>query len=453
MKKLLQRLHLRMGDFWWYSLMIFCACRAADLLNAFVGLWLVPKYVDPSELGAVTPLGNFAGFLAMPIAVFANTFRNEVSQLSIGREFGKLKTLMRSVFIATAIFLFAAIVVARLTLPMFLERIRVVEGSLGIIIITTAFINAVSPIFTNTIQALKKFKANALMNIAGAPARLLTMLVLMPFRALSGYFAGQGASPTFNIVASVVALRKELSVKAEPYWTRDVTKRFSKMFLVFAASGAAGAIASLVESTVLRQRLPDLDSAGYYMATRFSDIAGFLFMTLCFTIFPITAELAANGRDTRPLLLKAAGASLAFSTMVAIPFFFIGKPLLSILPNGEQYSAYWWAIPCQIGISYLMAFVTLYTTTEISANRFGFMKWMIPVDLAYPAILLFVTGFGYFTSHIPPSWVEFLAAHNIRSLDTMLCWMAAINAIKVLGCLAAMCLVSNNHLMTKKLRQ
>ena len=40
---MLNRLHARLGDFWWYSLMLFCACRAADLLNAFVGLWLVPN--------------------------------------------------------------------------------------------------------------------------------------------------------------------------------------------------------------------------------------------------------------------------------------------------------------------------------------------------------------------------------------------------------------------------
>ena len=43
MKDLLQRLHARLGDFWWYSLMLFLAMRAADGLNVFVGLWLVPK--------------------------------------------------------------------------------------------------------------------------------------------------------------------------------------------------------------------------------------------------------------------------------------------------------------------------------------------------------------------------------------------------------------------------
>ena len=425
--------------------MLFCACRAADLLNAFVGLWLVPKYVDPSELGAVTPLGNFASFLALPIVVFANTFRNEVSRLSIGKEFGKLKTLMRSVFIATAIFLFVAIIVARFTLPIFLERIRIVEGSLGMIIIATAFITAVAPIFTNTIQALGKFKANAIMNLAGAPLRLLTMIVAMPFRPLAGYFVGQGASPSFNIVASVVALRKELSVKAEAYWDRATVRKFARLLAIFLASGTAASIATLVESTVLRQRLPDLDSAGYYMATRFSDISSFLYNTLVFTLFPFTAALAAKGRDMRPLILKSAAATIGFSILIALPFFFFGEAILAILPHGEQYSAYWWAIPWMIGNSTLMALTGLYVTAELSANRFGFMKWMIPLDIIYPALLLAVTGYGYFASSLPASWSAFLDTHNIRSLDVMLWWMTGFYLIKTLGCILAMAMAGRKR--------
>ena len=30
MTALLNRLHAKLGDFWWYSLMLFCAARAAD---------------------------------------------------------------------------------------------------------------------------------------------------------------------------------------------------------------------------------------------------------------------------------------------------------------------------------------------------------------------------------------------------------------------------------------
>jgi len=438
MKALLDRLHARMGDFWWYSLMLFCACRAADVLNAVVGLWLVPKYVDPSELGAVTPLGNFAGLLALPAAVFANTFRNEVSRLSIGGEFGKLKTLMRTVFTATAAFLFLAIIIARFTLPMFLNRIRVVEGTLGVIIIATAFITAVAPIFTNTIQALKKFKANAVMNLLGAPLRLLTMLVAMPFRPLAGYFVGQGASPAFNIVASVFSLKKELSVPAEPYWNREVVRKFSRLLVIFLASGVASSLCTVIESTVLRQRLPDLDSAGYYMATRFSDISGFLYNTLAFTLFPFTAALAAKGKDMRPLILKTAAATIGFSVLVALPFFFFGRPILALLPHGEQYMAYGWAIPWQIGISTLGALIGLYVTAEISANRFRFMLWMVPLDIIYPVFLLLVTGHGYLTGIIPASWTAFLTVHNIKSLDSMLWWMTAFCTIKTFGCLLAM---------------
>lgn len=407
-------------------------------MNAFVGLWLVPKYVDPSELGAVAPLTQFAGFLAIPVVAFANTFRNELSRLSIGREFGKLKTLLRGVFIATAIFLFVAIVVARFVLPAFLERIRIVEGSLGIVIIASSFIGAVAPIYTNALQALKKFKTQSVLNLIGAPIRLLVMLVAMPFRALTGYFVGQSSTPVFNIIASAFSLRKELSVQAEPYWTREVIQRFVKLFAIFAVSGGVGSVFLLVESTVIRQRLPDLDSAGYYMATRFSEIAGFLSATLAFTIFPFAAEKAAKGEDMRPILIKSMLANAMFCLTLVMPFIFFGRTILAILPNGNQYSMYWWAIPWLIGITYFTSIIGFYTTTEFSANRFNFLKWYLPFDLAYPALLLLVTGHGYFDDIIPKSFSKFLIEHNIYSLATMLWWMTVINVTRAFACIVAM---------------
>ena len=435
---MLAKLHSRLGDFWWYSLMLFCACRAADLLNAFIGLWLVPKYVDPSELGAVMPLTQFANFLAIPIAAFANTFRNELTRLSINKEFGKLKTLMRGVFAATAVFLFVAIIAARVLLPAFLERIRIVEGSLGLVIIAASFVSAVAPIYSNALQALKKFKAQSILSIVGAPVRLIAMLLAMPFRAITGYFIGQAATPAFSIAASVLALRKELSVKAEPYWTRETLKKFSGLFALFLLMASSGGFLGLIESTIIRQRLPYLDSAGYYMATRFSEIASFFLATVAFTIFPFTAKLAAAKQDTKPLVFKAAAASIAFSTIVALPFFFVGKPILAMLPQGEQYAEYWWAIPWLIGISMFSAFAGIFTTAEISANRFSYLKWYIPLDIAYPIILLLITGHGYYAHLLPTSCAAFLDAHNIRSLSTMLLWMTTFNALKATLCLLSL---------------
>ena len=438
LRTIFARLHARLGDFWWYSLMIFCACRVADLMNLFVGLWLVPKYVDPSELGAVMPLTQFANCLAIPVAAFANTFRNELTRLSIGKEFGKLKTLLRGVFVTTAVFLFLAIIVARFALPSFLERIRIVEGSLGIIIIASSFVGAVAPIYSNALQALKKFKEQSLLSIVGAPIRLLTMLVAMPFRAIAGYFVGQASCPAFNIVASVIALRKEFSVKAEPYWTKETLRKFMTLFAIFVGSGAVGAFCGLIESTVLRQRLPDLDSAGYYMATRFSEIAGFLATTLTFTLFPFAADKAAKGKNLNAMLIKTLGVNALFCTMIALPFLFCGRWMLSSFPHGDMYSAYWWAIPWLIALSFVSSIIMLYTTAEISANRFGYLKWYLPLDLAYPVMLLIVTGHGYFSDLIPSSCSAFLNSHNIYSLETMLWWMTANNGIKAASCLVAM---------------
>ena len=71
------------------------------------------------------------------------------------------------------------------------------------------------------------------------------------------------------------------------------------------------------------------------------------------------------------------------------------------------------------------------------------MKWIIPIDLAYPALLLVVTGHGYYAASIPASWSAFLDAHNIRSLDTMLWWITAINAMKAVLCLLKIAMRNN----------
>ena len=429
----LGKLHGRLGDFWWYSLMLFIACRAADLLNAFVGLWLVPKYVPPSELGAVLPLLNYASFLSLPIAVFSGAFRNEISGLAIRSEYGRLKTLMKGVFIASAAFIVLAITVSHFALPLFLTRIRIVEGSLGLLILFTSFVGALAPVYSNTLQALKKFRETSLINFLSAPIRLVTMLLTMPFRPIAGYFVGQAATPLFTGIAAVFSLRRELSVPAEPYWSREVVRRFGRILALFAVSGASGSFAALVETTVLRQRLPEIDSAAYYMVTRFSDIASYLYSALVFALFPFSAELAARGKDLRPLLLKASAATTVFCAAAALLFTFIGRSLLEILPHGSAYAAYWWAIPWIIGINAINYIISFYATGEIAANRFGYMKFLVPLTLLYPAALLAVTGRGYFAGILPEWAMNALTALNATTLKGMLWWMTAVTALKLAG--------------------
>lgn len=445
MKKLLEKLHTLLGDFWWYSLMIFMAARAADCLNVFVGLWLVPKYVPPSELGAVQPLANFASFLALPIAVFASTFRQELSNLAQTKQFGKMKTLMKTVFIAAAIFFFVAIVVSHFVLPHFLERIRIAEGSLGMLIIVYSFINALAPIFQNALQSLKKFKATTVVNLLGAPIRFLAMLATMPLRALSGYFVGQASTPTFSIITSVIALRKELSVKAEPYWTWEVMRRGARLLMIFGGYSLVSGLLPIAETLIIRQRLPELDSAAYYMMSRFGELASFLTSTLVFTIFPFTAELSAKGKSTFPIVAKSSVAVILINGIIAIGFWLFGQMIVSRLPHGETFVHYTWATQLLIINSSILAIIALYTTAEISANRFMFMRYVIPVNLVYIIVLFFVTGHGYAVGLIPQSWTDFLSQHNIDSLNVMLYWMIGASLIRLTCCLAPELVIKFRH--------
>ena len=436
--KLLSRLHARLGDFWWYSLMLFCACRAADAMNMFVALWLVPKYVGQKELGALMPLMSFANFLVLPVSVFATTFTKETTTLAANGEYGRMKSLIRGAFVSAGVFTVLALVISHFVLPAFFVRIRVAAGSLGILILASSLTAAVTPVYQSALQALKRFKSISVMNMFSAPVRFLTMAVAMPFRAISGYFFGLTATSVFTISASVFALRRELSVPAEPYWTRPVFRRFALVSAGIAAYCGCSAILTIAEQTALRQRIPEVESAAYYMVTRFSEIAGYVSCTLATVLFPFTASLAAESRPTRPLVVKSSLAMLAVGGALAGVFAITGRPLMSILPNGESYADYAWAIPWMIGITTIASIQTFHVSTEVSAGRFGFLKWWVPLNLAFAAGLMLVTGYGYFTACFPAQCTEFLSKHNFTSLAAMLWWFTATTAVKTAICVFAL---------------
>lgn len=374
-------------EFWYYSLILFLACRAADGLNAFIGLWMVPKYVSSASLGAVLPLASIASAFAIPASVVALTFQKEVNALALAGDFGRMKSLIRGVFLLAGAFLVAATGIAWVTLPRFFAHIRVDGRLLGFLIVASAFLGCTAPIYTSALQALKRFKTLSLINLIGAPVRFLAMCLTLPLRALPGYFAGQSAPPAFQILASVICLRRELSVPAVAYWNRATFARVARLFCATSAYYGFGTIGCVIEMTVMRGGIPDVESAAYYMTSRFSDIAGFIAMTLTVVLFPYTSEEAEAGRTTRNFVLKSMAATIGFNLILLVAFLFVGQPALALLPGGAEYAAYHWAIPWCIGIGTLFALQVFHTNTELSARRYGFLKWWVPLNLLYPMLL------------------------------------------------------------------
>ena len=430
------QLKARLGEFWWASLMLFLACRVGDLINAFIGLWLVPKYVGMEELGAVLPLTNFAGMLALPITVFAMAFMKQVNVLANAEDYARMKSMLRGVFVTAGVFLVCAIVMTRLLMPLLLERIRVAEGSLGILIIASSFVGAVAPIYMNALHGLKRFKAISLITVLSAPIRLLAMLVAMPFRALAGYFVGQAASPIFSIGASVLALRRELSgdVSARPYWTRANIRVFLAYSFFVALYFLGPVFTGFYETLLIRQRLASTDSAAYYMISRFAEIGTYAGVTLSTVIFPFASERQARGGSPNRLILWSVAVTMGFGFVFAGVLYLTGPMLFSFVPDGVTYVAF---LPEMAVLTMILAAGTAVNCGilgDIAAGDFRFLWWWVPFHLLYGVMLLFITGIGYFTEWLPSG----LVAHVKDWLANGMGFYLAIMAIAQVGKMGCM---------------
>jgi len=380
------------------AIFLFLALRAGDLVSIAAGMWFVPRYVSTEDIGAVLPVTSFATFVSLPMFAFAMTIMKESAGLAANGERGKIKSLLSGVFAAVAAILVVVLAIAAVAVPRFLAAMRVSDAAAGILVVAAAFLGCVAPVYTDALQSLKRFPALAAVESLGAVVRFLVMLATMPFRALAGYFAGQAALPAFRIAGSVFALRRDLTVPAEPYWNAAAARRIALAFLAVLAYQGAPMAASLVEQSIVRTALPAMDSAGYYMVSRFSDFLNYLTFPLLLVMFPYTATAAKRGETTRPFVLRCSIVTLVAAAAMAIVYAFFGKTLLSLLPHGADYAAYARYMPALVAITALTACQIFFTNSEVSAGRFAFLWWLVPLHIVYPAVLSFAATAGFITS-------------------------------------------------------
>ena len=303
MKSILHRLHERCGDLWWYAALLFVAQRFGDAINMFVGMWLVPKYVPQEELGAVLPLMNFVGFIGLPLALITTPFLKFITVFSDKGELGKAKSFVRDVFVGVAIFSSFSMLMAIFVLPFMFEKLRIENGSLGLLMVAVCLLGAIATLFGNMMQGFKMYSLSVWTFALSAPFRLLLMLVLMPFRPLSGYVAGQTAGPIVNILGAWTVFRRQLgkTVKFEPYWKEygSAIIRYTLPFILWTVSTT---VSSSLETLVIRHRLSDFESAGYYIITRFSDISAYLGTAFSAFLFPMVASKKPKDSESRKIL-------------------------------------------------------------------------------------------------------------------------------------------------------
>lgn len=434
---LFKAVHAKLGDLWWYTILLFVAQRIGDVINMFVGLWLVPKYVPQQDLGAVLPLSQAVSLVGLPLGILAIPFMKFLNFYAERGELGKIKSLLRDVFLGTAALALLTLLTAWLVLPFFFERVRVAAGSLGFLIVLGSVLTAVSTIFGNAVQGLKLYQATVWFNLLGAPLRVAIMLVTMPFRALSGYFAGQCAAPGTSILGAVWVLRRCLgrAVQAVPYWREDGSAMI-RYAVPIAIWTIVGTISGTIESLVIRHRLSDFESAGYYMLTRFTDIASYFGTTFIVFLFPMVASLAAKGGESKRVLLHSVVGSSVGGLLVGVLLWIGGERLLSLQALWADYVPMAGMMFPICVLNVLMIVGGCFVTYEIAQGRFGFFRYAIPLTLLKLAILYSATGIGFFHGVLPEDWISAVMALNPCRLSFIITVLLAFNFVFLI-CLIA----------------
>ena len=412
------------------AILMFLALRTGDAVSLAAGMWFVPRYVSPEDIGAVLPVTSFATFLSLPVFALAMAVMKESAVLAANGERGRAKSLLCGVFVAVGAALALVLLVAAAAVPRYLDLMRVSDASVGFLVVAAAFLGCVAPVYTDALQSLRKFGALSAIEVAGACVRFATMFVVMPARALVGYFAGQATLPAFRIIGSVVALRRDLAVKAEPYWNRESMRRLGLAFVAILAYQCAPMAASLVEQTVMRTALSASDSAGYYMVSRFSDFLSYLTFPLLLVMFPYTATAAVRRDSTRPFVMKCCIVTLAVAAAMSIAYGLFGVRLLALMPHGSDYAAHAVFMPWLTLAGALTTCQVFYTNAEVSAGRFGFLWWLVPLHVVYSVAIAAAAKCGL-----------------IQDITTIIAWLAAASVARFAFAAFA---ASRNHAFPRK---
>lgn len=391
----------RLGEFWWYALLFFLVQRVADVVNIYTGLWLIPRYVPQAELGAILPLTQVAGFLSMPLVLLLTPVGKYLNTFMTRGETGKARALLID---ALKLSLVAAVVMVAYTLlaaPFIQLSMRVSGVGVMAVVCGMVFLNGIKPVLASSTQALKRFNNMLLGSVAQPFLRLGSMALLaIPFGFL-GYMSAQFALDIFLTLLSASALWSLLRQRQVRYSYRAHWGEMFAFSLPLIVCSLLGSLADTLPPVVIRQRLPDVESAAYYVVTRFGDIPGSMGAILGLLLFPMISERHERGESSRRLLLQANLFSVGAGGAMVVALGLAGNWLLRLREPWAIYAPYAGLI-WRLGlIQVLYGPINTFTTHEVACRRFGFLWFWTAMRLAMSLLLYVLTGWSFFEPYLP----------------------------------------------------
>ena len=425
-----RRLRQSLGPLWWYSALLFAVSRLGDVVNLYIGAFLVPDLVPTADLGAVRPLMRVAELVAMPLVFLVLPAEKFLNVFAERRETGKARALVRDLLLLTAALLAALALAGGIANGPLLERLHLSgpahAGILPLLLLLTAGA-CLRPIAQAAARSFKLFNSVVLAGLPDPFVRLVLMLVLL--RAMSplrGFVVAQGLSGlagTAVLMAAVALFFRRERVRCESYRAhlREMADYAAPLLLYTLAT----TFQDPVEDFLIRQRLTEDASAAAYILKTLAMIPQYFGGAVAMFLFPLVSSAYEQRRETRRYLWQSMCVTGLLGLGCCALLTAWGDFAISLRPA--------WSVACDfpgligwlsLGIAFRVV-VNCFVLHEHACRRFRYLRFFLPMQFLQTGGLFILMGWGAFRNILPSPLWELVAAWPRETLRFVILWGAA----------------------------
>lgn len=432
---ILKRLRTLLGPLWWYSALLFGVSRIGDLVNLYVGFFLVPAHVPGEQLGAVRPLLLLASLVATPMAWLVLPAEKFLNVFTERGEPGKAKALLRDV-LATTLLLSLAIATVLLAYPdMLLERLRIQDRSLLGFVALLGALACLRPVLVAATRSFKLFDAVVLSGTPGPFVRALAVWALLRFWPLQGYLAAHAFADIAGLGVLVAALRRHAQASGPAVSYRPHLREMARYALPLLAYDLATRVQAPVEALVIRQRLPEFASAADYLIQTLAMIPLYFGDAIAMFFFPMVSSRHEKGEGTGRLLAQALSVTAMLGVGCAAALAVAGPWLFALRADWRIALPYATLIGWSALAKALRMTLHCFLLHEHACRRFAYLRHYVPIQLLQTGGLYVLMGWGVFRDILPGGLWLAVEAWPRHTLGFVVAWSVAWQGAALLAAL------------------
>ncbi len=401
--KFVRAIKSRLSPLWWYGFVQFCVGRIVDIINIYIGIFLLPSVISSDDLGAIVPLTNIIAFAGIPMAAALNVTIRFFNTFSVRGEKGHIKALIRDSRLLALILSLILIIVFFLIAPFIQVRLKIENPWVIRILAAILILSCWQPVASATVQGLMRFRSMILSSLVGSIVKLVFMITLIYSFHLAGYLTACLASMTAYVVFLFASVNNYMKPEIKAVSYRAYWPEMKLYFRHAVFMGIIFGFCEVIEPLVIRNFTSRMDSAGYYMAVTFGGIPFFASSALIPFLFSLASERFEKGQRTSGMLLQSTLGILAFGGLFVVILACFGRNILELRKAWAIYADYAPLI-WRVGIiTTLHGIIMSYMTHENACKRFRYIRFFVPMIILEIVILYSFMGWGFFQPYLPAS--------------------------------------------------